>query len=98
MGSDEPRARYSRENRTIYVNLDHPQIAAAKGLGSIDDTAFRRLVYEVAFAEYAIALASECAEQEEYNDVSDPIFDIRETLNRMARQAASLYAQYDRQI
>ena len=92
MGDAESRAKYVREERTIYVNLDHPQISAAKGRSGIEDPVFRRLAYEVAFAEYAIALASELAAQEEYIEPTDPIFDIRDTLNRMARRAASLYA------
>ncbi len=58
----------------------------------MEEPLFRRLAYEVAFAEYAIALASELAGRDEYIDVTDPIVDIRETLNRVARQSASLYA------
>lgn len=92
MGQENPRASYRREVRTIFVNLDHPQIAAAKGNGSIDDPTFRRLAYEVAFAEYAIALATEFEQHDEYIEPSEPIFDIRETLNRMARRAAPLYS------
>jgi hypothetical protein len=91
MGADEPRAKYVREERTIYINLDHPQIANAKSIGGIEDIAFRRLSYEVAFSEYAIALASELAAAEQYIDINDPIFDIRDTLNRISRSAASLY-------
>jgi hypothetical protein len=53
---------------------------------------FRRLAYEIAFTEYAIALAVELDAQGHYIDPSDPIFDIRETLNRVARKAASLYS------
>jgi hypothetical protein len=92
MGADTHRAYYAREERTIYINLDHPQIAAAKGAATIDDPTFLRLAYEVAFSEYAIALASELADNNEYIDPSDPIFDIREAVNRLARRAASLYA------
>jgi hypothetical protein len=92
MGEENPRATYRKEDRTIYVNLDHPQIAAAKGRGSVEEPTFRRLAYEVAFAEYAIALAIEFEEHDEYIEPSEPIFDIRETLNRMAKRAASLYA------
>jgi hypothetical protein len=46
MGVEERRAAYKREERTIYVNLDHPQIAAALAVGGVDDVAFRRLAYE----------------------------------------------------
>lgn len=92
MGLDEARAKYERENRTIYVNLEHPQIHAALDTSGTDDPVFRRLAYEVAFAEYAIALASEMAASDYYLDTTDPIVDIRETLNRIARNAAHLYA------
>jgi hypothetical protein len=93
MGSEEARASYKREERTIYINLDHPQIEAAKGVGGIEDVAFRRLSYEVAFAEYSIALASELAGSDWYHDLTDPIVDIRQTLNRLSRSAASLYSK-----
>ena len=93
MGAEFPRALYAREDRTIYVNLEHPQLVAALGVGDIDDPVFRRLAYEVAFSEYAIALASELEGRGHYIDPSEPIFDIRETLNRLARKAALLYSE-----
>lgn len=92
MGYESPRAQYVRDQRTIFINLDHPQLVAARGLGSTEEAVFRRLSYEVAFSEYAIALASELAARDEYLDPSDPIVDIRDTLNRLARKGASLYA------
>jgi len=91
-GASSARATYQAEKRTIFVNLDHPQIAAAKQGRSADDPTFRRLAYEVAFCEYAVALASELDNRGEYIDPSDPIVDIRETINRVARLAAALYA------
>jgi hypothetical protein len=93
MGEDSHRAHYARDERAIYVNLDHPQfVAARETIDTVEDVVFRRLAYEVAFAEYAIALASELASRDEYLDPSDPIVDIRDTLNRLARKAAGLYA------
>jgi hypothetical protein len=92
MGAEEPRAKYERDERAILVNLDHPQIAAALGSGGIEEPVFLRLAYEVAFSEYAIALAWEMAAVSYYLDATEPIVDIRETLNRLARTAASLYA------
>ena len=92
MGEDENRAKYFREKRTIYINLDHPQLTAAKGLGSTEELVFKRLAYEIALAEYAIALASELAAQGEYYDPTDAIFEVRETLNRVAVRAAKLYS------
>jgi hypothetical protein len=91
MGSEDDRARYFRDERTIRINTDHPQLLAAKGAGSIEDPTFRRLAYEVAFTEYAIAISSELGERGEYSDWSDPIFEVRATVNRLARKGARLY-------
>jgi len=93
MGAESYRAKYVGEERTIYINIDHPQLQAAKGLGAITDPAFKRLAYEVAFAEYSVALASEMANHDYYIDPTDPIYDIRETLNRIARKGAMLYSE-----
>ena len=91
MGAEESRALYVSLERTIYINLNHPQLVAAKGSGSIEDPIFQRLAYEVAFSEYCIALAHELNERNEYIDTSDPIVAIRENINRIARKAAHLY-------
>lgn len=91
MGAESYRAVYDRERRTIYINLEHPQMVAALSGASIEDPLFRRLSYEIAFSEYSIALASELEQRNEFIDLSDPIVSIRETLNRVARMAASLY-------
>jgi histidine kinase/DNA gyrase B/HSP90-like ATPase len=93
MGAEFDRALYERDDRTIYINLEHPQLVAAIGVRDTDDPLFRRLAYEVAFSEYAIALASELEGRGHYIDPSDPIVDIRLTLNRLARKAALLYSE-----
>jgi hypothetical protein len=92
LGAESPRAEYRSESRTIFVNLDHPQIAAAKEGRAAEDPVFRRLAYEVAFTEYAVALASEMNNGGNYIDPFDPIYDIRESINRVARQSAGLYS------
>lgn len=92
MGTEENRAKYSSTERTIYINLDHPQLIAAQGNGTIEDSTFKKLAYEVAFTEYAIALAGELNSNGEYIEISDPILEIRETINRVARKVAYLYA------
>jgi hypothetical protein len=92
MGEESKRALYVSDERKIYINLDHPQLLAAKGNRSIEDPLFQRLSYEVAFSEYAIALASELNENNNYIDTSDPIYDIRETINRVARKSADMFA------
>jgi hypothetical protein len=92
LGDQGHRARYDRDQRCIYVNTSHPQVAAARGKGSVDEPAFRRLAYEVAFTEYSIALASELNERGEYIEPQEPIFEIRNTIDRVTRRAAGLYA------
>jgi hypothetical protein len=92
MGTDERRATYAPDERTIYINLEHPQLVAAQGDAGVEEPTFRRLTYEVAFTEYAIALSSELAQRGEYLDPSDPIYEIRDTVNRLARRGASLYS------
>lgn len=92
LGKDAYRAVYSSPERTIYINLEHPQLAIARNGNPTDNPIFQRLAYEVAFSEYAVALAAELNENEEYTDTSDPIVDIRETINRIARKAAALYS------
>lgn len=91
MGEQEPRARYEASERSILVNLEHPQISAALGVGGVKDAAFRRLAYEVAFVEYAIALSVEMANDSHFIDPQDAITSVRETINRMATTAADLY-------
>lgn len=90
-GESQNRALYVSDERTIYINLDHPQLVAAEKRGGIDDLTFRQLTYEIAFSEYALALASELAKRDEYYDFTDPIYDVRETMNRVARRGSHLY-------
>ncbi|MBI4657648.1 MAG: ATP-binding protein [Verrucomicrobia bacterium] len=92
MGAESQRADYFAPERTIYINLDHPQIKAARGSSSIEDPTFKRLSYEVAFSEYSIALAQEMVAHGEFYDLTDPIVEIRDTLNRIARKGALLYS------
>jgi hypothetical protein len=67
-------------------------LRAALSFDGTEDVKFRRLAYEVAFSEYAIALAHEMNAVNYYIDVEDAIYDVRETLNRVSRAAAYLYA------
>ena len=91
-GSEAQRAFYDRSERTIFINLDHPQIAAAKGEERQESVSFRRLSYEVAFTEYSVALQRELVERGEYLDMDEPLQEVRSTLDRLSRRAAKLYA------
>ena len=90
-GSESPRAFYEKETRIIYINLDHPQVLAAKGDGETDEPTFRRLSYEIAFTEYAIGLAKDYADNQYYSDFDEPLFDIRDRIDRLARRASEAF-------
>ncbi|MBN2575499.1 MAG: ATP-binding protein [Deltaproteobacteria bacterium] len=91
MGVEENRAQYQPDGRQIHINLDHPQFKAALGSGDVHDPVFLRLAYEVAFSEYALALAFELNRRGHFAEIEDALSEVLETLNRVARQAASLY-------
>lgn len=91
MGQEAARAHCLTDRRVIYVNLDHPQITTALADSDVEDPGFLRLVTEVAFTEYAIALAQELAARGEFLDFTDPAVQVRETINRIARRGAELY-------
>lgn len=91
LGEAENRAKYESGSRKIIINLQHPQFKAAIGSGSTDDVTFRRLAYEVAFVEYALALSIELAGEGHYLHPTDSIVDVIETLNRLSRRSVKLY-------
>jgi hypothetical protein len=91
LGKDQDRAKYFRDERTIFINLDHPQLEEALAGGGVEDVAFRRLAYEVAFAEYSLALSQEMAQAGHFMDIFEPLTEARYTLNRITRSAAQLY-------
>lgn len=55
MGPDAPRAHYAAAYMTIYVNTEHPQIAAT---GSESCIEFKILLAECAASEFALALTA----------------------------------------
>jgi hypothetical protein len=91
-GSESPRAFYEKETRIIYINLDHPQVVAAKGDGDTEEPTFKRLSYEIAFTEYAIGLAKDYADNHYYSDFDEPLFDIRDRIDRLARRASGVFS------
>lgn len=92
LGESDYRAKYVPEHRAIYVNLDHAQVAAALARREPSDPVFRRLAYEVALTEYALALARELDARQWFSDTGDALFEIRDTIDRVAKLAAPLYA------
>lgn len=91
LGREEPRSVYDPPSIAILINLDHPVVAAALGDGSVEESAFRRLSYEIAFSEYAMALGYETAKQDPAIPADDLIYEVRSSLNRVSVAAAALY-------
>jgi len=91
LGEEEDRSKYIPESMTIIINKDHPTVAAALGDGNVEDLEFRRLSYEIAFGEYSIALGYEMARYDPEIPADDLLYEVRTTLNRIARSSALLY-------
>lgn len=92
LGPDEDRSLYDSNSMTIIINKDHPVVAAALSRDGIESISFRRLSYEIAFSEYAIALSYEMVNRDPAMPADDVLYDIRATLKRITRAAAPLYA------
>jgi hypothetical protein len=89
LGPDEHRAKFVRENRTVMINLDHPQVtrALARSGSNVEDDSFVQLSWDVAITEYAVALARMRDDAGHYGDVYEPLFDIRDAIDRLTRLA-----------
>lgn len=90
-GPDYDRYRWAQDERKIVINLDHPVVKAAKQLPD-DESTYRRLIWEIAFTAYAVALADLQFERDPARDSSDATYEIREALRRVWANAGSLYA------
>ena len=86
--TEQNRSRYAGDTKTIFINLDHPQIASAfeTGGNSTDSREFREVCYEVAAVEYAIALPYEKLEKDELYPAEDALFDVKDTIDRVTKR------------
>lgn len=85
-----PRSRYEETTKTIVINLDHPQLKAARRLGPQASAAFRQISYELAFVEYALALGNEHLRRDPLVSGEDALYEIRETINRITRRIGNI--------
>ena len=92
LGRDIERSMYDPISLTILINLDHPVLAAALKDSNVEDVTFRRLSYEIAFSEYSMALGYEMLTRDPNIPADEILYDVRTSLNRVARAAASLYS------
>lgn len=91
LGADYDRYNWHKESRVITINLDHAVVVASRALKD-DEATFRRLCYEIAFTSYAIALADLQLERDAAMDASDAMYEVRDALRRVWRQADMLFA------
>ena len=91
LGRSEYRSRYEERSLSILINLDHPVLSAAIADGNVEDPAVRRLSYEIAFSEYAMALGYELLKNDPNMPADDLLYEVRSSLNRVALSAAPLY-------
>lgn len=90
-GADYDRYRWAQDERKIIINLDHPVVKAARELPD-DEATYRRLIWEIAFTAYAVALADLQFERDPALSSSDATYEIREALRRVWANAGALYA------
>ena len=97
LGTNEKRAKYDRETRTIIINLEHPRIVMeATRVGELsvtDDPNFLRMAYEIAFTEYAIVLAVELSTAQFFFDPQDALVELRQTIDDLSKAFATAWAQ-----
>jgi hypothetical protein len=91
LGTSEDRSRYEPTTLSILINLDHAVVKAALADGKVEDPTFRRLSYEIAFSEYAMALGYEKVTEDPNIPADDLLYDVRSSLHRIAAAAATLY-------
>jgi len=91
LGRSENRSRYDECSLSILINLDHPVLSAAMADGNVEESGVRRLSYEIAFSEYAMALGYELLKNDPNMPADDLLYEVRSSLNRVALLAAPLY-------
>lgn len=84
---NDKRSEYKKDTRTIYINLNHPQVSSALKAsgGTVDSRHFKEIVYEIAVVEYALAVQYERAENEEV-DPFDALFEVGSIIDRVTRK------------
>jgi hypothetical protein len=91
LGEDYDRSHYEDKSKEIVINLDHAAVKAALAVGGVDDVAFQRLSYEIAFTQYSLAVAQEMLNRDPHLTADDTLYEVRDTLRRITRLGAQLY-------
>ncbi len=96
LGTDHnSRYHYLKEEVCIQINLDHESVSLAyvNADKNIENIHFKRLIYEIAFTAYILAVAQEITEIDEMKSGADLRFDMQELYDEVTKTAAkSLYS------
>ncbi len=93
-GPDAFRARWVREEMTIKLNMDYPELSI---FNDIEDARFKALSGELAIAEYAIAavnLEVENGYVDVSNTASDALIEYRRIITRLGKKIAPLMQRW----
>ncbi|MFH2104439.1 MAG: ATP-binding protein [Chloroflexota bacterium] len=89
-GSQEPRARYDPQEGVITLNRDHPQLRTSEREAGLESNTFKMLSYDIAFTEYALAVAAYVSRRGSgYDREVDPSALVQQILDRLGRKAAA---------
>lgn len=89
LGPNMPRAQYAVKEGVIYLNRDHPQLRSAERDAGIDSNTYRMISFDIAFTEYALAVADYLSKQAASRNQSiDPNELVQKILDRLGRKAA----------
>ncbi|MBI4732832.1 MAG: ATP-binding protein, partial [Chloroflexi bacterium] len=88
-GAKSARAQYDAEAGVITLNRDHPQLRTAEREAGIESNTYKMLSFDIAFTEYALAVADYLAKQAAaYRKDLDTNALVQSILDRLGRKAA----------
>jgi hypothetical protein len=88
-GAKAARAAYDPVEGLITLNRDHPQLRTAEREAGIESSTYKMLCYDIAFTEYALAVADNLARQAAaYHQELDTSELVQKILDRLGRRAA----------
>ncbi len=89
LGSKTVRAQYDAGEGVITLNRDHPQLRTAEREAGIESNTYKMLSFDIAFTEYALAVADHLARQAAaYRKELDTNALVQSILDRLGRKAA----------
>jgi hypothetical protein len=88
-GAASARASYDPETGLISLNRDHPQLRTAEREAGLESNTYRMLCFDIAFTEYALAVAEQLGRQAvHYRVTLDSNQLVQQILDRLGRRAA----------